>query len=340
MYKLILPALGITTLIIACGSPQAPTSNEFVPIVKTQRVQKVLGKMEKSWPGKIESPYIIDLGFTVPGRVEKVNVVEGQHVDKGEVLATIEKDAAQSARKLAMIEVAKTQDLLNRSKKLRSTGSITEKEYQENQFQHEQALAKAQIAADEEKQTTLTAPYDGIIVSRFLNKGSIVTPGTKVFTFMRSGAMHALIEVHLNDLPHLKIGMEASILLPNKTTITGIVSYISPIVDNNNKTTPVKISFLQQSNNALYPGMFVNVIVKPTPVGQLLIKQTALHINNGNPYVYVVKDSIAEIRKIRLVGHEKIDDYYVVSEGLEENEEVITAGAENISEKQKVKIVN
>ncbi len=337
MYKYLYLILGVIAFSIHCGSPKLPRQEEEI-LVKTERVIIMETIIERIWPGKVVSPYIIDLGFIHPGRVQDIKVNEGDRVKEGEILATLEKEDYEYKRKLASLEVANAQDLLMRSKQLRSSSNIAEREYQENLLKYEKARVLEQIAIREENSTVLRAPYEGIIVNSYSNKGAVAIASMKQFTFMRIDRMHVEIEVSANELKDLKEGMKCAISIPGTENTEGVIDFISPVTSDFNKTNTVKISFQKQPAK-LSPGMYVNVNLKLNFSNQLHLGQSAVHVAH-NKYVYVVKDSIAQVRAIKLLIHENVNGHFIVSEGLSENDEVVTAGSENLTDNQKVKILN
>lgn len=82
-----------------------------------------------SYSGTIQPDNIVQLSFSVPGRVADVAVEEGQHVTKGQLLASIETPEYKNAFTIARAGLEQAQDNFTRSHELHLKGSLTEKEY-------------------------------------------------------------------------------------------------------------------------------------------------------------------------------------------------------------------
>ena len=121
-------------------------------------------------------------------------------------------------------------------------------------------------------------------------------------------------------------------------TFKGWIKRISPVVDPASGTFKVTVG-VENTNNMLRPGMFVNVeIITETHNDVVLIPKTAIVYENEYMNVYVVRDSIA--RKIRLQpgfeDNQKVESLNEIKSG----EQVIVVGQSGMKDETPVKIVS
>lgn len=133
---------------------------------------------------------------------------------------TIETARARWAEAKALLEQAKSN--LKRIEAARADVAAAENQIQTAQWAVDQA--QIQLAY-----TRLTAPSEGIVTSRNVEPGEVVTPSREVITISDLSLIHLKIFVEETELGKIKIGQEVRVKIdtfPQKT-YRGVVSYIS-----------------------------------------------------------------------------------------------------------------
>jgi multidrug resistance efflux pump len=134
--------------------------------------------------GFVDAP-LAALSFPIAGRLEAVSVHEGDEVKKDQALARL--DARERAAQVAVVEAdAKEVDTPRNRAALE--------------------LARAQLA-----EASLTAPFDGRVVTRNLEEGEWAAPGTPVLTVERGGQEWVRVDVEETRLSGLRLGQTAQI---------------------------------------------------------------------------------------------------------------------------------
>ncbi len=177
--------------------------------------------------GMIEAPEV-NITSRIGGRIKQLDLLEGDHVTKGQVVCRIEDidlrnqlakskadlahseaNLAQARRDLARdIELAKANAIASKTR----DDAITSVEQDEADVLS--AQANVQLYADQIIDTEIKSPVDGVIVSKALEVGEWVTPGVPVLTVDDLSTIWARVDVEETDLNSLYIGKAAQVELP------------------------------------------------------------------------------------------------------------------------------
>jgi HlyD family secretion protein len=185
----------------------------------------------------------VDVSFRVPGRISEIAVEEGDTVKKDGVLASLDADVFEAKMRAAkaLLEEAETslknaQKNQKRTLELFKNKSISEKVYDTAQTEYEVAKAKRDsaqasydIAAIEFKDTKLTSPINGTILTRNVEHGEMISAGIPAFTIMPNEATKIKTFASEKVLSRLKYGDTAYIHNESEPTLKykGHICYIS-----------------------------------------------------------------------------------------------------------------
>jgi len=194
----------------------------------------------------------VDIGFRLPGLVTKLCYEEGDWVNKGVLLATLDKtpydsqlNQAIANRDLIQISLQNAEILLERRVALVNQGGVSQEDVDNATASRDELIAtlraaeaSVEVARDNLQYTQVYAPIDGTILTRIREPGTVVKPADPVFTLSIASPVwiRAFIdEPHLGDIYY---GMEAeiatdTIALP---TYKGYVGFISPVAEFTPKT--------------------------------------------------------------------------------------------------------
>lgn len=202
--------------------------------------------------------------------------------------------------------------------------------------QAESALALANLQLDE---TTIAAPFDGIVAEVYITEGSMAGPQSPVILQV-SNDMEVSIEVEESRIGEVHEGQSVSLQVsayPGQEFPAAVTS-ISPIADQDTRTFTVKIQPLD-SNGQLRSGMYANAqLLVDEKQDTLLIPRDALTTVNDEPTVFVVNGDQVEQRAITtgLANNGQIE----VLSGLESGDTIVVSGQANLIDGAKVEVVN
>ena len=307
--------------------------------------------------GDIHAEVEVRVLSLVPERILKLNFEEGDKVEKGQHLATVKAgalyDAVRGAR--AGLKAAKTQQKLakielDRTRKLRKTGTVPVANLQRAEAQYNSA--KAQLAQAEAmlsqshsniSNVTVRAPVSGIIGQKFLNKGDVAGPSVPLCTIVQLDPVRVKATATEFDLVKLKKKQPAVITLPAypDKKWKGDVDYLSPVLDRATRSALVTI-IVENKDHHLRPGMFADVVVKTgqrsgvIAVPARAVRRRVLTGGGVEHFVFLADGDVATMRKVD-IGIRK-DDRIEIRKGLKTGDPVIVLGNHRLKEGTKIKV--
>ena len=172
----------------------------------------------------------------------------------------------------------------------------------------------------------ILAPASGVVVEKNIVAGSAFEAGQPLYRIAPVNPVWVVASVYQYELPLVREGMPARILLPfpGEPTRMGRVSNVNPFLDPSTRTGEVRVE-VPNPRGDLKPGMFVDMMLE-RPLGQrLAIPESAVLYAGDRRIVFVdLGDGRLAPREIRL-GSKAGTDFEVVS-GLTEGEVVVTSG--------------
>ena len=348
----ILPLTTVTILLLfnACGSKQASSSeangaanqNDFrsdTATVQTAKVQPHDFTREVSSTGNLVAKQHAQLRTLVPGKITKVNVDIGDHVKKGEVLLQIRKRNYQLALEQAEASLAQAKARYNnakqdyeRIKNLYEAGSASEQQRDQAQSAYEQAkaaLKQTRAARDDASQklddTTIQAPYDGVITQRLVMEGGYANTGAPAFEITDLSVLEAEMDIPEKYAGSIPKGLNAKItFLANFTPYEGVISHVNPSIDTGTGTFTIKVR-VKNSDYKLPNGLFCTGSFElPTLKNKPAVPEGALNEDEGQTIVWVIKDGKAYERQVTKGVSQ--GDWVMIDKGLKIGERVAVSG--------------
>ena len=274
------------------------------------------------------------------GIVESIAVEEGQAVRAGQVLAVLEND--QEAHQLAQADALLNQYQADyeRNEELFAKNLVSAEINDRSQFMYEAQKAAWRLAKLKKDNTTIRAPFSGIVAERQIKVGNMITLNTGAFRIVNFETLKAIMHVPEIELGKLKLGQPATLrldALPGNSYLSE-VTLISPIVDPGTGTVKVTVG-IGNADGLLKPGMFGRVeILHEIHDQALLLPKEAVLAEDSDANVYVISDSIALRREVTLGMINTL--HYEILAGLEEGELVVTTGQTGLKDSARVFVVD
>jgi len=279
-----------TLFIIIMGYFVIGSSDEKELRVEVELVQsrEIVQKVNAS--GKIQPEEAVQITSTITGWITQITVMEGDTVEPGQHLISIDEkqirpryNNALSQVKSSEANLRKVQSQMDRTKSLFSQNLISKQEleqvdasYQIALSQSEQANANLLSAEDELSKTRLTAPKYGIVTSITKEEGEMAVGGMfnpgVLMTVADLSRMEVEVDVNENDVVMIEIGDTSEIEIDAypDTVFYGVVSEIAHTAQSanmgvQNQVTNFKVKVRMISvPDKIRPGMSstVNIITE------------------------------------------------------------------------------
>jgi RND family efflux transporter MFP subunit len=202
--------------------------------------------------------------------------------------------------------------------------------------QAEAAVALAQANLD---QTTVVAPFDGVVASKTLTAGAFATPSTPILTLATTG-----VEVHVtveeSHLAQIQPGLDVNLTVPAYPgeTFPAKVITVAPAGDPRAHTFDAKI-VPSNSDPRLLPGMFAQVqVIAAQKPDAILVPREAVVQQGTNSVVFVNDNGKASQRPVQ-IGLSDNTSIEIVS-GLAAGEQVVVVGQNGLRDGAAIQAVN
>lgn len=192
------------------------------------------------------------------------------------------------------------------------------------------ARARVTLAQKALADTTVRAPFAGVVGERFVSVGDYVTRGTKVATVMRVDPLRVELTVPEQFVSVVATGRSVTFEVdayPGETFV-GQVRYVSPSVAANTRALTLE-AIVPNGHSRLKPGFFATAqIEQAAMLPGLLVPASAVRTVSGTARVFVIAGDRVEERVV-MVG-QAVDDRVEITSGLAKGERVVAAGADRM----------
>lgn len=267
-----------------------------------------------------------------------VAVEEGASVKKGDLLVSLNDTVlrAQIAQQEAAIaearaNVATAESNLERGRTLIGNKVISDQTMDERE--NTLATSRAKLAAAEAAlgqlraqlaQTRIAAPAAGLISSRAVNIGQVVSIGTELVSMVQDGRLEVDALVPETDLATVKAGQSVAITGPSGARGEGRVRAVAPIVESKTRLGTVHVAL--PADTTLKPGMFARAEIAADSATAMTVPQSALVWRGGEASVFLLgRDNVVAARLVRTGRH--VEGQVEITDGLTGDETVVTKGA-------------
>ncbi len=278
------------------------------------------------------------IGAPLPGRVERIHVRTGDHVEAGDPVLTLNcPDAAaiRAALATARAREKEAKEELKRTERMLEQGVGTERERRvaktallAARAETARAAATAGFAGGSRgTRIILRAPIDGIVISHSATLGAAVEPGsTPLIEIGDPNELWVIADVFERDLHHLREGASAHVELPSlKEPLAGRIESIGAVVEKDVRTAPVRID-IDERHEFLRPGMFGRARLE-LPEAGLAVPTAAVLIQDGRQtVVFVQKDKGSFVRRPIVVA-QPVEGQVLITSGISAGESVVVKGA-------------
>jgi len=364
--------IGILLVLSACSEL---TEQKAAPPPEIQ-VMKVIQKdvpLQKEFVGQVYGLLDVPIRARVEGYLFGIHFEEGRPVKKGQLLYTIDSQPfeAEVASKQSKVAEAYTyltnaENELVRYKPLAEINAVSQSDLDRVQASRDAAEASLQaaranleIAQINLGYCTISSPIRGIIGKTEARGGEFVgrDPNPVILNVV-SRVDTTRIEFFLTEAEFLMLAREVagregkieSGQAREKTTLsliladgsfypeTGLVDFVDRSVDPSTGSILVQASF-PNPRNILRPGMFAKIRVEFETIDDaILIPQRCIMELQGQYSVYTVgSDNI--VKQTQVIATTKIDDMWLIQEGLDPDDMVIIDGLQKVASGMEIKPV-
>jgi membrane fusion protein (multidrug efflux system) len=359
MPRKILVASVISALFLAgCGEVTQSNQNAPAPLVQTTAVEVVPHQQSKSYIGRMDAVEDTAITAQVTGYLMERHFQEGQIVEKGQKLYSIEPSSFEAQVASAKAKVSEAEAALKkaeldfeRGKNLVKSSNISQAEFDaltatlmSARAQLEAGKAQLKVADVNLSYTTILAPFTGRISDSKVSQGDLLSPSSGVLTTLVSmDPIYASFSI--SERERLALGMDTiegngsdesngvavNIILEDGRVFEeqGKIDFLGNRINLNTGTLAMR-AVVENPQQRLLPGQHVRVeLMEKEAIDVVTVPRRAVQTDLEGDFVMVVTEgNVAERRNVALGT--QVETGVIIQSGLKPTDVVITQGLQRV----------
>ncbi|MCW5558136.1 MAG: efflux RND transporter periplasmic adaptor subunit [Verrucomicrobiae bacterium] len=334
-WRTILGGLATALLLTGCEKAESAHNPEHEEAKSKLIVSRPLKKdtvVARDFVCQIRSFQNIEVRALERGYLEAVKVSEGQLVKQGDPMFQILPLLYRAELKRAEAEAQGTKVEYDNTKRLADTKVVSDTELAIIQAKLEKALADVSLAQAHLGFTDIRAPFEGLVDRLHMRNGSLVAEGDLLTTLSDNREMWVYFNVPEADYleyasqPQPEERKTVELVMANGKIFAhpGRINAIEAEFNNETGTIPFRADF-PNPEGLLRHGETGNIRMKKLVREAVLVPQKATFEVLDHHYVLVVdKDDVVTQQRIHI--SEEIEDFFIVSSGVTENDKIVVEG--------------
>ncbi|ELS0750759.1 efflux RND transporter periplasmic adaptor subunit [Vibrio vulnificus] len=363
------PIVGLivaSALLAGCEDKALQQHNTMAPLVVTQEVLMLDYQPSNAYIGRVEAVEDTNITAQVSGYLKARHFEEGQLVEKGALLYTIEPSSFEAQVASAKASLAQAKASLKkaeldhqRGKNLLPRGSISQSEFDAltagllgAQAQLEAANAQLKLADVNLSYTQIRAPFSGRISDSKVSTGDLVSPSSGILTTLVSlDPIHTAFSISERERLALGIerikgdgstpsaGVEVHLQLENGKEYPhlGRLDYLGNRIDTKTGTIALR-AVVENPDHQLLPGQHIKVNLREKQAQSVVVvPRRAVQTDLEGHFVMIMTPGeVAERRNVSLGA--QVEQGVVIRQGLTQDDVVITQGLQRVRNGMQVRV--
>lgn len=262
----------------------------------------------------------------IAGRVVALGFKEGERVSKGQELVKLDTAILDAELKQAQADLSLSRDTFQRNQSLVQRGAGTQVALEQATAQLATNEARVQLAQAKMAQSTIVAPFNGVVGLRSVGVGDYVSVGKQLITLTNIDPIKVDFRVPEIFLSRVKVGQPIQVRVDavQGRDFAGTIFAIDPVVDVNGRAIRLRAA-VPNADLVLKPGLFARiVIVVDQRENALVIPETAVVPDGVGKVVYVVEDGKA--KRVSVEIGKRLPGKVEIAKGLRADMQLVTAG--------------
>ena len=321
-------------------------------LIRFSEVRSQLIKPSVQLPGTVESRLVSTVAGEISGLVESFQTREGQVVKQGQVLAQLRGTSLELRLRAAEAQLKEdearqklAERTLERARELSEGGVYSQQQLDDALFEFnawqgrtERLRAEIEQFKHDIEQTTIRAPYDGVVVRENTQIGEWLETGGTVVELLSLEQLEVSLDLpeRYFDALRMKAPVRISFESLPGVEFDGQVQSIIPRADPQARTFPIKLS-LSNPQGRIAVGMLARVIL---PIGDpyisTLVPKDAVITQGTQQFVYLLSEDDS-VRRTAVRTGVGVGQWVQVEGPLQGGEKVVIQGNERLQDGQKVR---
>jgi len=319
-------------------APQREARTVPVEVVAVAPVSELADAVDL--PGVVGPNRMVEVAAEVAGRIEHIKAHEGEPCKAGDVLVVLNTDLLKAEHDRAKSQAQFDAAEYKRVSEMHTKGIATRSELELARSKAQIAQANLDAAKAQLDRATIHAPIDGMLDELPVELGEYVQGGKVVAELVDLRRVKVKVDAPELDVGYLRVGQSVPILIDSlaEGSLTGEITFISELADEQTRTTPVEITVGNPGGN-LRSGQIVRARLTRRILRDVIMipLEAVIPLESGHA-VYVVQEGRAQRRQVTL-GLLRGSGVQVKA-GLNVGDRLIVSGQRYVGPDQRVEVIS
>ncbi len=316
---------------------------EYRPAVRLMEIKKDTFFTEIISNGTLVARERVIVRSRSQGVLQPITIANGMKVEKGDLLFTLDNlevvrslESAELSYSSAKIEML---DLMTRysMEKLEDTTRLSPSIVKSLLIQSGMQRAEMELktAREEINRLNVRAPISGLVANLEVKPYNVVNTADELCVIINDQSFEVVFEVLENEISQLRAGQQVTVKpYAMAKEFVGRITEINPVVENGLIKVKAEV---KNTTGELVEGLNVQVIIQNQLLEKLVVPKSAVVPRDGRRVVFTLMEDSTVYWNYVTVGLENVGEY-IIEEGLEEGELVVTEGNINLAHESKVTV--
>ena len=287
--------------------------------------------------GRLEARRATDVSTEESGVVASLPVAKGDVVGRGRVIVSLDRDLLESEMKSAQAGLTLRTYNEERTRALFDANSVSKQEMLLVYTELEQAREAARVAELRYARAAIKAPFDGVLVERYVERGQLVTAGERVARVIDPFTLEMTTSVTEREVLYLSEGTPALVSVEGvDEVVPATVSYVALEADPLSGKFVVELA-IDNADLALRAGIVARArVLKQVHADAIAVPRDAVVRTVDGDAVFVVREGRAQATPVRLGARQGM--MVVVESGLDAGERLVVRGQRQLQNGTRVAV--
>ena len=333
MKKIVL-MMAAAVCLIGCGNKDAQKTQEAerVEVVSTMVLENHEIERVLNVSTNLQGYLTQNVAPSLTGKIEHIFVEVGDRVKEGDMLVRMDQNQYLTSK----IQLANLEVEMGRLEALLATGSVSQQTYDQTKVGYDQLKQNLSFL---EKNTYVTAPFEGVISAKTYEDGELYG-GQPIVVLTQVKKLKALIAVPETYYPLIKEGMKLTVksdIYPEQT-FAATIEVVYPTIDAASHTFQCKV-VIPNASEKLRPGMYVTTTLGLGKENTIVVPYQSVEklIGSNERFVFINENGYAKRVSVKL-GQRFDEQIEIIAPEIQPGVEYIYKGQSKLVDGVKIEV--